>query len=73
MVPKTAGECHEALAEDWRFHNIYSHDFGVTEEETIMFVMNGFLAPCIWLINPWYLAKRVKQRIGYGDKFMTQE
>jgi hypothetical protein len=61
------------LVEDIRFHNIYSHDYGVVEEETIMFFMNSFLVPFIWFVNPWQLMIRAKRWYYYGKMDMTQK
>jgi hypothetical protein len=61
------------LVEDIQFNNIYTHKYGVVEEETIMFFMNGIIAPLIWIINPWHIYKTLKQKYYYGSKLITQE
>lgn len=61
------------LVEDIKFHNIYTHDYGVIQEESIMFFFNGFLAPLIWLINPWHIYHILRKRYYEGDKLLTQE
>ncbi len=38
-----------------KFNNFYLHDFGVIEEETIMFLLCAFLVPLIWTIHPLQL------------------
>ena len=43
------------------FDNFYSHDFGVIEEETIMFFVTSFLVPLIWLIHPFNLYRRYRR------------
>jgi hypothetical protein len=40
------------MVEALKFHNYYKHDFGVIEEETIMFILCAFLVPLIWAIHP---------------------
>jgi len=40
------------MVEALKFHNYYKHDFGVIEEETIMFILCAFLVPTIWAIHP---------------------
>ena len=61
------------LVEDLRFKNIYAHSYGVIEEETIIFMMNGFIAPLIWIINPWHIYKIIKKKYYYGSKLITQD
>jgi len=61
------------LVEDLRFKNIYTHNYGVIEEETIIFMMNGFIAPLIWIINPWHIYKTLKKNYYYGSKLITQD
>lgn len=61
------------IVEDIRFHNIYSHPYGVIEEETIMFFMSGVIAPLIWIINPWYIYRYLVKKYYYGSKLVTQE
>lgn len=55
-----------------RFHNYYSHPYGVVEEETIMFLMNSFFVPFFWLVNPTRIFKYFKRRLYYGKPSMTQ-
>lgn len=59
--------------EDLRFHNFYSHPYGVIEEETVMFFMNALFVPFIWLINPWQLSVLIKRKLNYGRKDLTQK
>lgn len=59
--------------EDIRFHNFYEHAYGVIEEETVMFYMNAFFVPLIWLVNPWNLMVLLKRKIYYGRKDLTQQ
>ena len=60
------------LVEDIWFHNIYSHAFGVVEQETIMFIMSGFVAPLIWLINPWHIYSKFYRQRHKNDLDLTQ-
>jgi hypothetical protein len=52
--------------------NVYTEEYGIAEEETIMFFLITFLVPLIWLINPWYLVKAVQRKLNKGSVFMTQ-
>jgi len=36
-------------------------------------MLNGFIAPFIWLINPWHIYKMVKKNYYYGSKLITQD
>lgn len=35
------------------YNNFYAHEYGVIEEESIMFFINALFVPFIWLVNPW--------------------
>lgn len=59
--------------EDLKFGNFYSHPYGVVEEETVMFFMNAFFVPLIWLINPWQIHVLFKRKSSYGRKDLTQK
>lgn len=61
------------LVEGARFNNVYSEEFGVTAEESIMFFMNAFLVTIIWLINPWFIIHRLKRKYYFGRKDLTQK
>ena len=54
-------------------HNIYEEQYGIVEEETILYFFNSFAIPLIWLINPWNIYKSLKRRIYYKSKDFTQE
>jgi hypothetical protein len=60
------------LVENVTYHNIYQHDYGVIEEETLMFFMNAFLVPFIWFVNPWNILKSLKRFFMKGDKRYSQ-
>lgn len=60
------------IVEGFGHHNIYSHPYGIVEEESIMFFFNAFLIPIIWLVHPWQLAHRIKRWYYYGRKDVTQ-
>lgn len=60
------------LVEDVTLHNIYKEDFGVVEEESIMFFVNALFVPLLWLINPWYILRVIKRRISRGKTDITQ-
>lgn len=60
------------LVEDFALNNIYKEEFGVVEEESIMFFFSAFLVPIIWLINPWHLLKLFKRWLYTGRNDLTQ-
>lgn len=55
-----------------RLKNYYSHLYGVIDEETIMFFMNSFFIPLFWLINPFRIIKKIKRKVKYGKRSLTQ-
>jgi hypothetical protein len=55
-----------------RFHNYYSHPYGVIDEETIMFFMNSFFVPFFWLVNPTRIYKQIVRKIKFGKPSLTQ-
>ena len=55
-----------------RFHNYYSHPYGVIEEETVMFFLNAIFVPFFWLVNPFQIIKRIKRRLNFGKKSYSQ-
>jgi hypothetical protein len=61
------------IIEDFVFKNFFKHNFGVIEEETIMFLFNSTFVPLLWLINPTYCIKKWKRRRNFGKKHMTQK
>lgn len=61
------------LVEGATYHNVYETDYGILEEETIMFYLSSFAVPAIWLINPWYILQWIKRKYYHGSKFLTQE
>ena len=61
------------FVEDFRFHNFYEHKYGLIEEETIMFFMNAFFVPLIWMVNPWHIYVLIKRKLKFGSKDMTQK
>lgn len=38
-----------------------------------MFFLNAFFTPLIWLFNPFGLIKKLKRKLNYGKRGMTQE
>ena len=54
------------------FRNFYSHEYGVIEEETIMFFVTAFLIPLIWFIHPYNLWRRFQYR-KFKNKLVSQE
>lgn len=61
------------LVEDVTLHNIYAHDYGVVEEESIMFFVNALFVPILWLINPWHLFRVIRRKMKYGKTELTQK
>jgi hypothetical protein len=61
------------LVEDITFHNIYKEEYGVVEEESIMFFFNSFLVPIIWLINPWHIVHVIRRKYYLGKRNLTQK
>ncbi len=53
------------------FRNFYSHEYGVIEEETIMFFVTAFLIPLIWFIHPYNLMRKLSYRRN-KDKLVSQ-
>lgn len=43
------------------FKNFYTHNYGVIEEETIMFFVTSLLVPLIWFINPFNLYQKIRR------------
>lgn len=60
------------LVEGLTFHNFNAYEYGVVEEESIMFVVNAFFIPLLWLLNPLQLIRLVRRRLNYGLKDLTQ-
>jgi hypothetical protein len=61
------------FVEDLSFHNIYSEQYGVVEEESIMFFLNAFFIPLIWVVHPWQIVHLIKRRLSFGRKDLTQK
>jgi|JI6StandDraft_1071083.scaffolds.fasta_scaffold106685_2 membrane protein CcdC involved in cytochrome C biogenesis len=55
------------------FKNYYSSKFGVVEAESYVFILNAFVPPIVWAINPYYIIARYKQKKKYGSEELTQE
>lgn len=60
------------IIEDFLFSNFFKHNFGVIEEETIMFLFNSVFVPLFWLINPMYLLRRFQRWRHFKSKHLTQ-
>ena len=54
------------------FKNFYSHQYGVIEEETIMFFVTAFFIPLVWLIHPYNLFKKLQLKMN-ENTLVTQE
>ena len=60
------------LVEDVVFHNIYSEEYGVAEEESIVFFLDAFFIPLIWLVHPWWIWRRIQRWYYHGKTHLTQ-
>lgn len=58
--------------EDITFRNFYAHEFGVIEEESVMFFINAFFVPLIWLVNPWQIKQLLMRRFRKNKNYYTQ-
>lgn len=45
------------------FKNFHSHQYGVIEEETIMFFVTAFFIPLIWFIHPLNIIRKIKLKL----------
>lgn len=54
------------------YHNFYKHEYGVIEEESIMFFVNAFFIPIFMLVNPFQLKILVARWFKKGKKHFTQ-
>ena len=54
------------------FKNFYQHQYGVIEEETIMFFVTAFFIPFVWLIHPYNLYKKIQRELN-RNSLVTQE
>lgn len=61
------------IVEAFILGNYYKDDYGVIEEETIMFVVNSLFVPVFWAINPIYLYRKFLRWRHYGKQHFTQE
>ena len=61
------------LVEGVTFNNVYTHQYGIIEEETLMYFFVAFFVPLVWLINPWYIAKWIKRERKKDSPLLTQE
>ena len=61
------------LVEGITFNNVYTHQYGIIEEETLMYFFVAFFVPLVWLINPWYISKWIQRERKKGSPFLTQE
>lgn len=60
------------LVEAITFNNYYIHEYGVIEEETVMFFLNAFFVPLFWLINPYSLKRAIERKLKFGRRDLTQ-
>ena len=60
------------MVEALKFKNYYSHEFGVIEEETIMFILCAVLIPLIWIINPFQQCHVLERNEHVGKPDVSQ-
>ena len=58
--------------EAFTLENYFTHEFGVIEEETVMFFLTAFFVPLIWAINPLQIVKLIKRKINFESQLLTQ-
>lgn len=58
--------------EDITYHNFFAHEYGVIEEESIMFFVNALFIPVFMLINPFQLKNKIMRYFRKGKKYFTQ-
>lgn len=59
------------LVEAFFFKN-YSKEYGVIQEETIMYMVNSLFVPFFWLVNPVYQLRKFKQNRSQKSGLYTQ-
>jgi hypothetical protein len=60
------------LVEGVTFNNVFSYEFGIVEEESIMFIVNALFVPLLWLVNPLHLIRVLQRKMSYGKTNLTQ-
>lgn len=60
------------VVETTQFNNYYRQDFGIIEEESLMFVFSAVFLPLLWLVHPNRLIHLVKRWVYYGRECVTQ-
>jgi len=60
------------LVEGLTHQNVYEEDFGIIEEETLFFLYSLLIVPLIWIINPWYIKKRIQRSKFQDSPYCTQ-
>lgn len=58
--------------EDITYHNFFSHEYGVIEEESIMFFVNALFIPLFMLVNPVQLKILISRHFKKGKSHFTQ-
>jgi hypothetical protein len=54
------------------YNNFYLHEYGVIEEESIMFFVNAFFVPFFMLVNPPQIKIRILRYFKKNKKYFTQ-
>ena len=60
------------LVEGATFKNVFNYEFGIVEEESIMFMINAFFIPFLWLVNPLQLFRILRRKYREGKEEYTQ-
>ena len=54
------------LVEGATYNNVATYEYGIVEEESVMFIVNSFFIPFLWLVNPLQLVKLAVRKYRYG-------
>ena len=60
------------LIEGLVLKNYYEHDYGLIEEETIMFIFVSIFSSVFWAVNFGNLKKKIQRARLYGTNGITQ-
>lgn len=61
------------IVEAFILGNYYKHDYGVIEEETIMYIINSLFVPIFWAINPMFLYRKFMAWRNRNSMHFTQQ
>lgn len=61
------------IVEGIESENFYTHLYGLIDEETIMYFGLITFTPIFWLINPFQGIRRIKRKLNFGKRSLTQK